>query len=760
MTDNTERRIGIAAKGYTTASGIISRLYRGFAKKNGAKYGSRQSAKALFAGALLSAAVSTSATAATTTFPVVSTVVPGGTVTAILTGLSPAALSNGVLNLSFTGDLNWITEYVSVSADGVALGTFAGLQCGSPAETASFTIPQATLATMVADGSIVLTFTGTADVNLLCSGAPLGVAGNFAFAVGGNLVYTGNGVVDTTPPVFTSFPPNMALSVNFPATTALVNWAAPTASDNSGPGTVITQTAGPASGAAFPLGATTVTYRAADPSGNFVDQSFVVTVSQTLPATVTYVVNSVADQSFAFSGAHQSLNMVVNTVGGTGQASSGAMASGQYNIAALIPAGFAFTQGSCNDTDSVFNTASGTGTLNLAAGENVICTFTTVNALGNATAALGTMLETRGQLITQNGPGLNRRIGRLTGARGGAGVISAYGASFSSAGLPMSVTVDGDTTSFSYSSRARGQSANSVSVNPVAVIGAASGNAEISQLAGKAAPFILPASAGIEAPEAAFDPMGQRWEVWAEGTITRFNDAAYDGTFGIVHVGADYLINPKLLVGLGAQVDWIDMTGLGGSLVSGTGFMVGPYVTAQLSDRLFFDARLAWGKSDNTVSPLGTYTDQVAGERMLATAALIGDFDKGDFNIRPEARLSYFSETTAAYVDGLGVSIPTVTVSFGSFELGPNVSRSFLLANAAQLTLTAGVEGIYTFALENTGAAPVVNPVTEGFRGRANAGVQYTLASGFDISTSLTYDGIGDTAINAWTAALGLKYSF
>jgi hypothetical protein len=568
-------------------------------------------------------------------------------------------------------------------------------------------------------------------------------------------------VADAQPPVFTSLQANITLEVNFPATTGVVTWAAPAATDNSGAAVVITRTAGLASGASFPLGSTTVTYRATDGSGNFVEQSFVVTITQTAPATVTYVVNAVDDLSFTFNGADPALALVVATLGGTGQTTSAQLAFGQYPVSATLPSGYTYTQASCNDTNSTFDVATSTGMLNLAAGEHVTCTFNAVNARGNATAAIGAMLETRGQLIVQNGPAVSRRIGRLTGARAGAGVISAYGASFSSAALPVSLSVGGDTTTFSYSSRLRGHSQNSLSVNPVAVIGAVSGNEEISQLAGEAAPFILADSSGIVAPEAPFNPMAQRWEIWAEGTITSFRDAAYDGSFGIVHVGADYLVNPKLLLGLGAQVDWIDMTGLDGSLTSGTGFMVGPYLTARLSDHLFFDARMAWGKSDNKVSPQGVaYTDQVAGRRWLATAALIGDFDKGEFNIRPEARLSYFSETTAAYVDAIGVSIPAVTVSFGSLELGPNLSRSFILRNAAQLTLNAGLEGVWTFALENTGTAPVANPVTDGFRGRVNAGMRYTLASGFDISASVAYDGIGDTAINAWTIALGLKYRF
>jgi hypothetical protein len=83
----------------------------------------------------------------------------------------------------------------------------------------------------------------------------------------------------------------------------VVNWTAPTVSDNA-PGATITQTAGPAPGAAFPVGVTTITYEAQDASGNVVVSSFNVTVSDnegpaivSLPADIS--VNTDAGQPTA-----------------------------------------------------------------------------------------------------------------------------------------------------------------------------------------------------------------------------------------------------------------------------------------------------------------------------------------------------------------------------------------------------------------------------------------------------------------------------
>jgi hypothetical protein len=67
--------------------------------------------------------------------------------------------------------------------------------------------------------------------------------------------------------------------VAFGETGAVVNYDLPTATDNCGTPSV-QLISGPASGAVFPLGTTTVTYRATDASGNTADCSFTVTVTE------------------------------------------------------------------------------------------------------------------------------------------------------------------------------------------------------------------------------------------------------------------------------------------------------------------------------------------------------------------------------------------------------------------------------------------------------------------------------------------------
>ena len=98
---------------------------------------------------------------------------------------------------------------------------------------------------------------------------------------------------------------------------------------------------------------------------------------------------------------------------------------------------------------------------------------------------------------------------------------------------------------------------------------------------------------------------------------------------------------PGLLIGALMQFDFADETsGLLGSDVEGRGWLAGPYISARLSENIYFDARAAWGRSENDVSPFGTYTDRVGGDRWLARADLTGEWrwDRWRAGFRPRRR--------------------------------------------------------------------------------------------------------------------------
>ena len=430
-------------------------------------------------------------------------------------------------------------------------------------------------------------------------------------------------VNDNETPAFSTFPADISIDVDYPVTSAVHSWTEPTATDNSGNPVTITQTAGLASGSAFPLGPTLVTYDAADAAGNTTTQSFTMTVTQIPPGQVTFVVESGADGSFPFTSAEPDLNFTVDVVGGTGASGPILIRPGSYDFAFSAPAGFGLTGAVCTDTASSVDIAAMTGSVVLVTGASVACTISTVDAVGETTAQIGAFVEDRARLIIQNGPAVNRRLERLKGSYANDGGISGLGLGYASGNLPMSVRLSKDKASFSYSLRKsqaeavdsgavvadgkssqgeshdKGLGTDRASQSSSMLLGFAQSNA-LSKSGGPIDGHLL-ALVDEKAGRTGADPMQYRTDIWAEGTLAGVDGAGGSGTFAILHGGFDYLVTRRLLIGLGIQGDWMEQ-----GAVSGSGYLVGPYATARISNGLYFDARGAWGQSFNEISPFGT----------------------------------------------------------------------------------------------------------------------------------------------------------
>lgn len=93
-------------------------------------------------------------------------------------------------------------------------------------------------------------------------------------------------VVDDTDPVINGLPADIVVSNDAGVCDAVVNWVAPTVTDNCA-GASISQTAGIVNGGNFPVGVNTVEYTATDGSGNSVIETFTVTVNDNENPTIT-----------------------------------------------------------------------------------------------------------------------------------------------------------------------------------------------------------------------------------------------------------------------------------------------------------------------------------------------------------------------------------------------------------------------------------------------------------------------------------------
>ncbi len=436
--------------------------------------------------------------------------------------------------------------------------------------------------------------------------------------------------------------------------------------------------------------------------------------------TITIVQNITGDDvSVGFSSTTPALNFSLTSVSGVAQTSLAGVPVGAHTLVAedLAPIGYGVSSIACDDADSTGDVVNRTATINLTSGEHVTCVFETIDTRGPTTQMIADFLGARNTLLLFNQPGSDRRINRLKGGTGVAGGDSfqAFGHNLRSP-LPGDVSVSEDSFSFATSLK-----------RVMAMGGEASLAANDNQNEGE-------------------DPLPL--DIWIEGSASRFIDGdSGGGSFGLLSFGVDYLVEPDLLIGFMGQLDRFkqDFT-TPGSEIDGRGWMAGPYATLKLDEHLYLDVLGAWGRSDNDISPFGTYTDSFETDRWLVSSTLTGQFDVGNWDLRPSYTLQFFHERQFAYTDTLGVRIPEQSLSQGDMRLGPQIAYTQTFEDGSQLTPKGGFEGIYSFGARNTFSAGSFAAETQGLTGQVNAGLDYQTPGGLNLGLTTDYGGIGGTA--------------
>ncbi|PHR61271.1 MAG: hypothetical protein COA43_04655 [Robiginitomaculum sp.] len=425
-----------------------------------------------------------------------------------------------------------------------------------------------------------------------------------------------------------------------------------------------------------------------------------------------------SDNSFAYSSSLSALNASIQTSNGTGQLLADDVNTGTYTVTAadMKSQGYALTALSCNDGDGSVDLSAGQATIALAPGENVTCTFTSVNSREAASKAIREFVTTRNTLILSHQPSRGRRIDRLKG-QSALGSVSAGGFALpGSKRLPVQVAMNGGDASFATSlSSAR------------AVAG--------SRNAGKSS-----------------------IDVWGEAYLSNFDAAGRDGHFSIMYGGVDYLVSDKVLVGGLVQLDKFKQSGINGvdgiGAGDGAGFMVGPYVTTRLSDNIYVDARAAWGSSKNTISPLGTFTDEFDTKRALYSGSVTGEVKVGKkSSLQPALTVRHISETQKAYTDKLGVVVPEQDISQGEVSFAPRFVTNIAMKNGWQMRPHATVEGIYAFG-DHVKSVPGSET-----RARVEGGVDWQSNGGVTAGIAVFADGLGAKAYKSQSIRFTLSYT-
>ena len=256
------------------------------------------------------------------------------------------------------------------------------------------------------------------------------------------------------------------------------------------------------------------------------------------------------------------------------------------------------------------------------------------------------------------------------------------------------------------------------------------------------------------------------WYFWTEGQYSAYQDATgtiaqRDGGFGIVFLGVDYLVNERLSFGVMAHTDRASERIDSYSEIYGNGWMIGPYLSAELTEDLFFSGRVAWGQSRNSAS-IDVFSDNTEWRgnfgtyRFLARGALYGSYELGRARLMPQVDLAYMREKQEDYVVSDGVS--EVPVAGIEAEIG---RLTFSTEIEWPVETTIGTMSAFVIPrLDWDFHTSASNDQHNQTRGSLEFGLRTAPDAGWSGEAAVRYDGIGQSGFSAWNLRLGTQIDF
>ena len=221
-----------------------------------------------------------------------------------------------------------------------------------------------------------------------------------------------------------------------------------------------------------------------------------------------------------------------------------------------------------------------------------------------------------------------------------------------------------------------------------------------------------------------------------------------------VTAGLTRVLAPNFLVGVLGGWETFDYRSdaIQGRL-KGDGWTTGAYAGWKLSSTIRFDAGLAYSGIgfDGTA---GAASGSFAGNRLLVTAGLKGDYQSYGFLIEPSATVYALWEHENGYTDTLGTADAARDFSTGRASGGLKLAYPFAWTDTVKLAPYAGIYGDYYFNTDNitlTGAGTLpVTPVFGGWSARADLGISAQFASGGQFTVGGERSGLGGN-FSLWT---------
>lgn len=240
--------------------------------------------------------------------------------------------------------------------------------------------------------------------------------------------------------------------------------------------------------------------------------------------------------------------------------------------------------------------------------------------------------------------------------------------------------------------------------------------------------------------------------VWVAGQGQWSTQGDMETSYANLSVGAHFAPRENILLGVMAQFDNA-VTDEGAARLESTGWLVGPYAVARMTDQpLVFSGSYLVGKSDNTISPFGTYEDEYASNRSIATLGVAGELELTRLTLIPLLDLAYVTDENEAYIDGASNPVGAVKVTTTQATLGLDFIMPIATVDGS-LDLIGGVGA--TSSRSDNGVEE-----TDSTRGQTELGFRYGMENGGRLTARATYDGLGDDEYEAYGAEVIFEISF
>ena len=241
-------------------------------------------------------------------------------------------------------------------------------------------------------------------------------------------------------------------------------------------------------------------------------------------------------------------------------------------------------------------------------------------------------------------------------------------------------------------------------------------------------------------------------EYWVNININRSEENDQKSETNIYSLGYNHKVDNNTNIGLITQIDEINTTSKiqnDDILLSGLGWLIGPYLKTNVAGNVFLNMRAAWGKSENKLKFNNQKYNIFNTTRFFIKGKIEGQTKLGKWTLNPHISGQSISEKQKEFKTNDQNNVPEQSYSLWRISVGPKFSRE---ATYKDLILKSIVDFI-----------AIAEKETQG-NNESNSNTKVQIKKGFiinnNLGTSIHFNGYKDLYNNEGGNAYGMQFNF